>query len=782
RRSLSAAQRGYERHKILTYPRTDSRCLPEEYRDIVDDTLAALAGAADHPGDGFAEFAAHAAHLQRAGLQNQKRTFNDAGVSDHFAIIPTGTLPAEVLTGDDKRLFDLIVRRFLGNFYPPAVWERVERTTEVEGERFRTRARFLQERGWRVVLPAVTEEQAGELAPLSPGQAAATGIAITTREVEVEDLETRPPARITEARLLSLMENAGQLVEDEEQAAMLNAKGLGTPATRADIIENLIAKSYVVRCDKALRPSVKGIRLIDTLNRIHIERLTSPGLTGEIEFHLGQVERGTRSGDDFMREITEYACEIVDVAKTFEYDELYDSEDVLGDCPSCGGPVVEYAWFYRCKQKPGVEREDDCAMRFWKDTSGRYLDRNTIRVLLEHGRAGPIDGFTARNGRTYKGNLEIDEEAWQLKVHSLGFNEGEGVSDTPEYEVNEESLGSCPICKQRRVIETSTHFRCEPTPEQVEAAERAVAEKAARAEAYRTAVEAAQKAGLPPPKKQRAKRANVDASDAPCPFVFPRTVCKREITRDEAEYYIQNERTELLEEFTSRFGRPFAATLVLKPNGRHGFEFRPREPRAAGAGGRKQAATRAGSKQPRKSKRAKTVKQAKTRKQKLLKAEIARKKDLEQLIAAIEDQLDARQYAEALGSIRRLKARAPGHRLLGRFTRRAERGMLATSVRQVLRRLDQALKSGNVEELKKLFHPSARKDADRLADRLAALAGAVSIIISTHTHNEADIETRADGTATVAAPWRARVKLTRLGGRNIDTDWIHTLTFRKSDD
>ena len=605
RRTLSAAQRGYERHKILTYPRTDSRCLPEDYRDTVNDALAALAGAANHPGDGFAEFAASAAQLQRVGLQNEKRTFNDAGVSDHFAIIPTGTLPAEVLSGDDRRLFDLVVRRFLGNFYPPALWERVERTTEVEGERFRTRARFLQEKGWRVVLPPVTEEPASELAALSPGQAAAEGIAITNREVEVEDLETKPPARITEGRLLSLMENAGKQVEDEEHAAVLQEKGLGTPATRADIIENLIAKSYVVRCDQALRPSVKGIRLIDTLNRIHIERLTSPGLTGEIEFHLGQVERGTRSGDDFMREITEYACQIVEVAKTFEYDELYASEDALGDCPSCGGPVVEYAWFYRCKQKPGVEREDDCAMRFWKDTSGRYLDRNTIRVLLEHGRAGPIDGFTARNGRTYKGNLEIDEEAWQLKVHSLGFNEGEGVNQTPEYEVNEESLGSCPICQQRRVIETSTQFRCEPTPEQVEAAEKAAAEKAARAEAYRAATEAAKKAGEPPPKQKRAKRAKLDEADAPCPFVFPRTVCKREITRDEAEYYIQNERTELLQEFTSRFGRPFAATLVLKPNGRHGFEFQPREARAAGAAGRKKAGAKARSKQS---------KQAKTRK------------------------------------------------------------------------------------------------------------------------------------------------------------------------
>jgi DNA topoisomerase-3 len=302
----------------------------------------------------------------------------------------------------------------------------------------------------------------------------------------------------------------------------------------------------------------------------------------------------------------------VDVAKTFEYDELYDNDDVLGDCPSCGGPVVEYAWFYRCKEKPGVEREDDCPMRFWKDTSGRYLDRNTVRTLLKHGTAGPIDGFTARNGRTYKGNFEIDEEAWQLKVRSLGFNEGEGVSETPEYEINEEALGSCPVCKQRRVIETSTHFRCEPTPEQVEAAEKAAAEKAERAEAYRTAVEAAKKADEPPPKKKRAKRAKVDEADAPCPFVFPRTVCKREITRDEAEYYIQNERTELLQEFTSRFGRPFAATLVLKPTGRHGFEFQPREPRAGG--GRKKAAAKAGSKRSTKSKRAKTVKKAKTRK------------------------------------------------------------------------------------------------------------------------------------------------------------------------
>jgi DNA topoisomerase-3 len=388
RRTLSAAQRCYERHKVLTYPRTDSRCLPSDYRATVDQALAAFAGAAKHPGDGFPDYAASAARLQSAGLRNASRVFNDAGVSDHFAVIPTGTLPAQPLSGDDRRLFDLVVRRFLGAFYPPALWERVERISEVEGERFRTRARFLKEEGWRVVLPSAGEDNGeAELHPLVQGRAEAEGVAVATAQAEAEAQETTPPPRISEARLLSLMENAGKQIEDEELAAVLHEKGIGTPATRADIIENLIAKGYVVRVNKALRPTVKGIRLIDTLNRIHVNRLTSPELTGEIEYHLLQVERGERGADDLMAEITDYACEIVNTAKTFEYDELYDATDVLGDCPACARPVIEMAWFYRCKERPDVSREDDCPMRFWKDTSGRYLDRQTVQALLREGTA-----------------------------------------------------------------------------------------------------------------------------------------------------------------------------------------------------------------------------------------------------------------------------------------------------------------------------------------------------------------------------------------------------------
>jgi DNA topoisomerase-3 len=582
RRTLSAAQRCYDRHKLITYPRTDSRCLPNDYRETVKKTLCAFEGAAKGGADGLADYAAAAARLRSKGLGNQKRIFDDRGVSDHFAIIPTGELPSPALGGDDRRLFDLVARRFLGAFHPPAVWERVERITDVGGERFRTRERLLMEPGWRAVLPASADEQRqGGLLPLVPGSKEATGVPVRSEEPEVIAEETKPPARITEGRLLSLMENAGKQIEDENLSAVLHEKGIGTPATRADVIENLIAKGYAVRADKALRPTVKGIRLIDTLRRIHVDRLTSPELTGEMEYHLIQVERGGRSADDFMSEIVDYASEIVDRAKSFEYDELYDLDETLGECPSCGRPVIEMAWFYRCRPVEGVEREDDCPMRFWKDTSGRYLDRSAVATLLRDRKTAPLDGFTARSGRTYRGVIEIDSEAWRLKVSSLGWNEGEGVSDVPEYDVDSEPVGRCPFDEECWVVESPTQFICER-------------------------------------KLKEEELGKDEARPKSCGFVLPRTVCKREIARDEAAVYLRTGKTELLSDFTSRFGRPFAATLVLKENGRHGFEFQPRT--RGSAKSRRAASTRPATRTKKTSRKAKPRKKAAVRKARSKKA------------------------------------------------------------------------------------------------------------------------------------------------------------------
>ena len=178
-------------------------------------------------------------------------------------------------------------------------------------------------------------------------------------------------------------------------------------------------------------------------------------------------------------------------------------------------------------------------MRFWKDTSGRYLDRNTVQTLLRDGKTGVIDGFTARSGRTYRAHIEIDREAWQLKVRSAGWDEGGTAIDVPEYDVNPEPLGRCPFDEDCNVVESPTQFICERALKDEDAAK----------------------------DESRPKS---------CGFVFPRTVCKREITRDEALVYVATGKTDLLTDFTSRFGRPFSATLVLKKTGRHGFEFQPR--------------------------------------------------------------------------------------------------------------------------------------------------------------------------------------------------------------
>ena len=579
RRVLGAAQRCYEAHKALTYPRTDSRCLPSDYRATVDEVLRKLAGARR---DDLADYSRAARHLLDAGLENTGRVFDDAGVSDHFAIIPTGVLPRDDMRGDDRRVYDLVTRRFLGAFHPPAVWERVERISVAAGESFRTRARALMEPGWRAVLAEAEEEDAAPLAPLTPGQDEARGVAVTTGEVRAEAEETKPPARITEARLLSLMENAGRNIEDEDLARVMHDKGLGTPATRAEVIENLIAKEYVLRVGKVLRPTVKGIRLIDTLRRIHVDRLASAALTGEIEQHLGQVENGKRSADDFMGEMADYAREIVERAKGFEYEELYASDPPLGPCPACGRPVREYAWFYRCEPKPGAERppraekspkrkkgepapepvaSDDCPLRLWKDTSGRYIDRSTVATLLRDGKTGVLEGFVARGGRAYKGHLEIDHDEWRVRVFSEGWSE-DTASEVPEYEVNTEPLGTCPQSPSCAVIETPTQFACTT---RLQAEEQQAA--------FREARRAAREKGVPPPPKP-------EPPDHPG-LALPRTVCKREITREEALVYLRDHKTELLTDFTSRFGRPFSAQLVLKENGRHGFEF---PPRAAGEG------------------------------------------------------------------------------------------------------------------------------------------------------------------------------------------------------
>ena len=285
--TLSLAQALYERHKALTYPRTDSRALPEDYLAVVKKTMAVLAEA-DLPGPSR-ELARHAKLALKADyVKPTKRVFDNAKVSDHFAIIPTLQTPTH-LTEAEAKLYDLVVKRFIAVFYPPAEYLLTTRITTVGAHQFQTNGRVLVNPGWQAVYGKEAQDEDANLAPVLPDE--------TVRNVEanVLALKTRPPARYSEATLLSAMEGAGKLIEDDELRAAMHDKGLGTPATRAAIIEGLIFEKYMHRDGRELVPTAKAFQLMTLLRGLDVEDLTKPELTGDWEYRLLEMEHGRLS-------------------------------------------------------------------------------------------------------------------------------------------------------------------------------------------------------------------------------------------------------------------------------------------------------------------------------------------------------------------------------------------------------------------------------------------------------------------------------------------------------
>ncbi|HQY27414.1 MAG TPA: DNA topoisomerase III, partial [Burkholderiaceae bacterium] len=336
RTTLSIAQALYERHKMLTYPRTDSRALPEDYLPTVKTTLGALE--ADR---GYGPFARQI--LGKDWVRPNKRVFDNAKVSDHFAIIPTPQAPrAGSLSDAEQKVYDLVVRRFLAVFFPAAEYLVTTRITLVEDESFKTEGKVLVNPGWLAIYGR--EGSADDtLAPVEPNER------VLTREIELQALATKPPARYTEATLLSAMEGAGKLIEDDELREAMAAKGLGTPATRAAIIEGLIAENYLVREGRELLPTTKAFQLLTLLRGLGVAELTAPELTGEWEYKLAQIERGRLERDAFMREIADMTRQIVERAKNYKLDNVPGDYATLSTpCPKCGGVVQENYKRFAC--------------------------------------------------------------------------------------------------------------------------------------------------------------------------------------------------------------------------------------------------------------------------------------------------------------------------------------------------------------------------------------------------------------------------------------------------
>jgi DNA topoisomerase-3 len=392
-RTLDAAQKLYEAYKLITYPRTDSRFLSEDLMAVVEKSWSML-------GDcGYRELVAGG--LPQDALSN-KRVFDKSRVSDHHAIIPTGEpISWDKLSPDAQKVMDLIVKRFISVFYPDAQWAHRKISTRVGEDLFLSKSKVLVEPGWRKVYGEDRGESQDFLPRLRKGEM------VSTVEVWFEAKETKAPPRYTEATLLAAMENAGKFVEDEELREILKENGIGTPATRANIIERLIEVGYVEREGKTLIPTPKGMELINMVEAIPIEELASPQLTGEWERKLRLMEKGDYSRDVFMEEIKQLTVGIVEKLRNKEYQgELERIHVPIGSCPLCGAPVHENQKAFTCSRW-----KEGCQFVIWKTILGKRLTRAQVRKLLEEGKTEKLYGFRSRKSKKkFSAVLALDSE------------------------------------------------------------------------------------------------------------------------------------------------------------------------------------------------------------------------------------------------------------------------------------------------------------------------------------------------------------------------------------
>lgn len=523
RRTLQLAQMLYEREKVLTYPRTDSRYLPDDYIDTVKQTLGTFSKLTSSNSKGFpSELVQHCGDaLNKYGVKPNKRIFNGAKVSDHFAIIPTGQVPKKL---DDSlaKLYRLVTQRFIAVFFPSAEFEVTTRFTRIGGDTFRTDGKVLVTPGWQAVYgkEAAGDDDDKRIVAVSAGESAKnTG-------VEIKESETKPPPHFNESTLLSAMEGAGKLVDDEELAAAMSERGLGTPATRANIIEGLIFEKYVLREGKDLYASAKAIALIDQVHDIGIDALSSPELTGQWEYKLKQMEQGKLTRDAFMGEIRDLTETVV--AKTRKHLDSVVSQvfpDLNVTCPACGtNPLKQTDAHYDCTNP-------ECKFRLYKTISGRELSMEEAKQLIEKRFLGPLTGFRSRFGAEFGAALELKEDKGKLKANFV-FEQDERDAEairnlTPEQVLCDYSNG--------KIYDTESAYVL--LPEGAETFD----------------------------KKIR----------------LPKELCKKELTRDQALRFFQEGKTEVIEGFISKKGRPFNASLNFDPDAKRTirWEFPPREPK-----------------------------------------------------------------------------------------------------------------------------------------------------------------------------------------------------------
>lgn len=516
--TLSVAQALYEKHKVLTYPRTDSRFLPEDYVTVVKQTFEMFAGSS------LSYLAPHA----KTGLANNyiwpnKKIFNNAKVSDHFAIIPTLHLPGG-LDEYERKIYDLVVKRFIAVFFPSAEFNVVTRVTKFDGKHFKSEGKVLTRPGWLAVYgrEAVLEgDDAGILVPVKPGEsieAIATGI---------KEDNTKPAARYNEGSLLGAMESVGKQMEDEGAKEAMKDKGLGTPATRAATIEGLLSEDYLVRSGKELVPTAKAFQLMTLLHGLEIEELTSAELTGDWEHRLSEMEKGLISREVFMNDINSMIRNIVvKASKSSQNDIKGDFYNLVAPCPSCGSIVLGHYRNYEC--------EKACGFKIPRSLAGHLFTNEEVEKLVSDKEIGPIPGLRSRTGKefTSKVGLKLDAATNNYLTSFIFEDKNRPVVDRDFS--NKEKIDTCPCCKGD-VYSFGTFFAC--------------------------------------------ANALADEGEVPkCRFKVFTPILKQDISADQLSKLIRSGKSDTLTGFiSSKTNRPFSAALAwdLKLN-RTTFVFEPR--------------------------------------------------------------------------------------------------------------------------------------------------------------------------------------------------------------
>ena len=459
RTTLSIAQALYERHKVLTYPRTDSRALPEDYLAVAKKTVEMIAKES-MPGP-LRPLAVHASTALKEGyVRPAKRVFDNAKVSDHFAIIPT-LLPPKSLSEIEAKLYDMVAKRFLAVFFPSAEFMVTTRISTVAAagkeHRFQTNGKVMVKPGWLAVYGREAQEDDANLVAVARDELA------RTESIDVKALKTRPPARFTEATLLSAMEGAGKLIDDDELREAMQEKGLGTPATRAAIIEGLIYEKYIHREGRELVPGAKAFQLMTLLRGLGVEDLTKPELTGQWEYELAEMEKGHLERHTFMKRIAQMAERIVKKAKEYDRDTIPGDYATLREpCPNCGGVVKENYRRYACIGVPG-EREG-CGFSISKIPGGRAFELAEVEAFLRDKRIGPLEGFRSKAGWPFTAEIRLvrDDEIgnWKLEFDFGEAARREAESGEPVDFSDQQPLGKCPKTGGS-VYEFGANYVCE---------------------------------------------------------------------------------------------------------------------------------------------------------------------------------------------------------------------------------------------------------------------------------------------------------------------------------